>query len=228
MAKPPAWSYSSLAQFIMCPRMYEGSRVTKTVPYVENASNKYGKDLHKAAELYIAKETPLPSQFEFILSYLNTLSAIKGTKYCELKLGLAIRDGKFVACDFFAPDVYFRGVADLAIVNDDRAFIVDYKAGKSASYADEKQLALLAAAIFARFPHVRKVKGMLLFVIAKQIIKTEYEYEDRFSIFSKLASDLIRREEAYKTGVFNPIPNGLCKAYCGVKTCLHNGDYSGL
>ena len=195
----------------------------KIVPYTEGPAQKFGNDLHKAAELYIAKETPLPAPFEFVKPYLDKLKAIKGKKYCELKLGLAVRDGKFVACEFFAKDVYFRGVADLVILDEDKAYCLDFKTGKSAEYADDKQLALLAAAIFARFPQVKKIRGMLLFVIAKQAVKTEYEFEKRFDIFVKLAPDLTRREEAYKTGVFNPIQNGLCRQYCGVLTCIHNG-----
>lgn len=222
-----AWSYSSINQFITCPKLYEASRVTKTLPYTETDVIKYGKDLHSAAELYISQGTPLPKPFEFIKSYLDMLNNIKGTKHCELKLGLAIRDGKFVACDFFATDVYFRGVADLVIIDGERAFVVDYKTGKNAEYADDKQLGLLAAAIFARFPSVKKIKGMLLFVIAKQIVKTEYNNEQKYDIFVKLSEDLMRRETAHSTGVFNPRQNGLCRNYCGVTACQHNGAYNG-
>jgi len=221
------WSYSSINQFVTCPRLYEASRVTKILPYTETPAIKYGKELHSAAELYVSKENPLPSQYAFIKSYLDKLKQIKGDKYCELKLGLAIREGKFVACDFFAADVYFRGVADLVIIDDDRAFVVDYKTGKSAEYSDDKQLALLAAAIFAHFPQVKKVKGMLLFVIAKQVVQSEYVQPHRNDIFAKLSEDLRRRETAHKTGVFNPKQNGLCRAYCGVTSCQHNGNYSG-
>jgi predicted signal transduction protein with EAL and GGDEF domain len=57
-------------------------------------------------------------------------------------------------------------VADLLIINKDKGEgrVIDYKTGKSAKYADTKQLALMAACVFAHFPEVKVVKTGLLFV----------------------------------------------------------------
>ena len=47
-------------------------------------------------------------------------------------------------CGFGARDVWWRGIVDLAIIDKERgkAFVVDYKTGKSSQYADKDQLEL--------------------------------------------------------------------------------------
>jgi len=190
---------------------------------------RFGNELHKAAELYVKSQEPIPERFSFLKPYLEHLVAIEGKRYAELKLALAIRNGRFEACDYWDKGAWWRGVADL-IINDpdkERAFLVDFKTGKSAQYADTKQLALLAAAIFLHFPRVKVVKGMLLFVIAKQVVKEDYPFDQRFDIFAKLNPDLKRLKAAHETGVFNPIQNNFCRKNCAVTSCLYNGEFNG-
>jgi hypothetical protein len=66
------------------------------------------------------------------------------------------------ACDFYASDVWFRGIADLVILDDEVATVVDYKTGKSSKYADKGQLELMALALMARYPQIKKVRAALL------------------------------------------------------------------
>ena len=75
------------------------------------------------------------------------------------------------------------------------------------------------------FPYVETIKGMLLFVVANEMVKEEYTYENKLGIFDKLAPVLAQRSVAYETGVFNPIPNGLCRRWCQATRCIHNGNY---
>ena len=220
--KIPAWSYSSIKLFSTCPAKYEAERVTKEVPFTDSASTLYGKEMHKAAEDFVGSGVPLPPQFDFIKPVLDKLSATPGVKYCERKHGIAIREGRMVECDFFAPDVWFRSVADLEIVDGASARVVDYKTG-NAKYADTKQLALNAAAMFLEHPEVQVIKGALVFLVSGQLITAQYERPRRFDIFSELSGALKRRETAYQTGVFNANPNGLCRKYCGKVSCPHNG-----
>ena len=222
--KPGPWSYSSLKLFEQCPRRYQAEKVTKEVPFTQNESALYGEQLHKAAEEYIRDGKPIDPRFEFIKPYLDKLNAIEGVKFCELKLGVKRSDGRLVACDFFDPEVWFRGVADLVIIDGDRAWIVDYKSGKSAKYADTRQLALMAAALFLKYPIVKRIKTSLLFVVSKEFIKEDFEKEYGLSVFSELNGLLTAREAAYEADVWNPRPNGLCRKWCPVKSCAHCGE----
>lgn len=221
---PGAWSYSSLKLFEQCPKRYYEEKVIKSIPFTQNEAALYGEQLHKAAEEYIRDGKPIDPRFDFIKPYLDKLNAIEGVKFCELKLGVKRSDGRLVACDFFDSEVWFRGVADLVIIDGDRAWIVDYKSGKSAKYADIRQLALMAAALFLKYPEVKKVKTSLLFVVSKEFIKEDFQKDYGLSIFSELNGLLTARDKAYETDVWNPRPNNLCRKWCPVKTCPHCGE----
>ena len=185
----------------------------------------YGKELHKAAEDYIALGTPIPPQFDYIKSYLDKLKCIDGEKFCERQMGITKKNGVLEACDFFDPDAWFRGVADLLIIDEVKgvAYVVDYKTGKSSKYADPLQLQLMAACVFLLYPSIQRVKGMLLFVVCRDIIKTSYPNAERFKVFEELSDVLHRRTVAYESGVFNKTQNGLCRAWCPVLDCEFNG-----
>lgn len=220
---PGPWSYSAISTYNTCPRKYEGERVTKEVKFRDNEHTLYGKALHTAAEEYIRDGKPLPPQFGFIEPYLKKLQSFPGEKHCELKVGLKKHDGRFTFCDFFDPEVWFRGVADLVILDGARAWVFDYKTSKSARYADLKQLALMSAAIFAKHPEVETIKAGLLFVSSGEFVRGVYTRDKAFDIFADLHTLLTQRAASYETGVFNPKPNGLCSRWCGVLSCEHNG-----
>jgi CRISPR/Cas system-associated exonuclease Cas4 (RecB family) len=223
MAKTPAWSYSSLKLYETCPRKYQAEKVTKEVKFTDTDATIYGKELHSAAEEYIRDGKPIDPRFSFIQPYMDKLAAISGEKYCELKLGVKKNDGRLVACDFFDPDVWFRGVADLVIIDGDKAYVTDYKTGKSAKYADTRQLALMAAALFLKYPEIKKIKTSLLFVVSKDFIKEDFKADWGLSIFSELNGLLEAREASYTNDVWNPRPNGLCRKWCSVASCPHSG-----
>jgi CRISPR/Cas system-associated exonuclease Cas4 (RecB family) len=227
--KTPSFSYSSLSQFILCPKQYEAHKVLKYIPHTDTDATLYGKDLHSAAEHYIGSGTALPEKYTYIKSYLDKLNAIEGDKFCERELGIKLVDGEYKACEFDDDARHWRGIADLVIVDNSKqvAYIIDYKTGKSSKYADLKQIGLLAAAVFLKYPDIKLIKGMLLFVVARDIVKAEYTYDQRFDIFDKISEPLMQRETAYQTGVFNTKPNGLCKKFCQAHKCLHNGKYKG-
>ncbi len=221
----PAWSFSSIKLFGTCPRKYEAERITKEVKFTDNEATLYGTAVHLAAEEFIKDDKPIPPQYDYIRPVLEKLKALPGEKHCEIKFGIAMRDGQMEACDFFAPDVWFRGVADLLILNGDEARIIDYKTSKNTKYADTKQLALMAACVFLNYPQVKVVRAGLLFVVCKAFIKETYTFDDRFKVFVTLSTLLNRRENAYESGVFNATPNGLCKKWCEVLSCPHNGRH---
>lgn len=218
-----AWSYSSIKTFDQCPKKYYHLRVLKDFKDEDSTATIYGKELHSAAEEFIKSGTPIPAKFSFIAPTLEALNRIEGTKYCEIKLGVAKRDGKFAPCDFFAKDVWWRGIADLLIINEDKqtAYLVDYKTSKNAKYADTKQLDLLAGAVFTHFPKVMEIKSALLFVVSNEIVKKEHEFMMQSSYLNSMEPELTRLEAAMKNNVWNPNAGPLCK-FCPVTECAHN------
>jgi hypothetical protein len=156
------WSYSGLGLFQQCPRKYYHIRVAKDIVEPKTDAITYGEMVHKAAEDYIGKGEPVPEKFAFITPVLDVLNAIPGTKHCEYKMGLT---EDLEPCGFFDKNVWYRGIADLLIINDQVAHIIDYKTGKSAQYADTKQLELMALAVFKHFQSVERAKTVLAFLV---------------------------------------------------------------
>lgn len=216
----PAWSYSSLKTFQQCPKKYYHLKVAKDVKDEGSEATIYGKELHKAAEDYIKDGTPIPPQFAFIQDTVDALKKIPGEKHTEIELGVSNRNGRLNPCGFYDKNAWYRGIADLLIVNGDEGYLVDYKSSKNAKYADLKQLDLLAGAVFAHFPELKTLKSALIFVVSNEFVNKEHSSMHKMAYFEHVRFDLERLETALETGVWNAVAGPLC-GWCPVKTC-HN------
>lgn len=214
------WSYSSLDLFNQCPHKYYRLKIKKDVKEPLSDHLVYGLDVHKAAEDFIGKGTPIPEKYKFLEPSLLKLQAYEGEKLCEYRMGLT---KNLDPCGFFDKGVWWRGVADLIILNGDSAKIVDYKTGKSSKHADTKQLEILSLAVFKHFPQVKRVKGGLLFVVANDFVKGEYDAGQTDIYWQRWLTNTAQLEKAFEVNVWNPRPNFTCKKWCPVKDCTHNG-----
>lgn len=217
---PLAHSYSSVKQFENCPRQYNEVRILKNFKQQETEATLYGTAVHKAFEDFIKDRTPLPAHFAQFQRYVEPLAAIKGDIRCEEKMGIR---ADFSPCGFFDKDVWFRGIPDFMAINTERrvARVADYKTGKSSRYADKAQLELMAAMIMAHHPEVDTVKGVLLFVVAGDIIRAEFTRDHLPDILSRWAGRAGAIENALSLNVWNPRSGPLCK-FCPVTTCDHH------
>lgn len=214
------WSYSKLKAFETCPKQFYHMKIAKTYEEPESEHLRYGNEFHKAAELYVKGQQDLPGSFDFARPALDALIAKPGEKLAEQKLGLT---EDLEACGFFDKSVWWRGVVDLLIIDGDLAWVVDYKTGKSARYADKGQLELMAMATFKHFPKIKKVRAGLLFVIAKEMVKDAYAHTDQGTLWADWLKRYHVAEKAMKSNIFNPKPSGLCRNHCLVTECPHNG-----
>jgi RecB family exonuclease len=214
-----AHSYSSVKQFENCPRQYNEIRILKKFKQSDTDATLYGTAVHKAFENYIKDRTPLPAQFAQFQRFVEPLAGIAGDIRCEEKMG--IRDD-FTPCGFFDSDVWFRGIPDFMVINREKrvARVADYKTGKSSRFADKAQLELMAAMIMSHYPEIDTVKGVLLFVVAGDIISAEYTRDHLSDIYSRWAGRANAIEKALELGVWNPRSGPLCK-FCPVTTCDH-------
>jgi hypothetical protein len=213
------WSYSSLALFQQCPKKYYHLRVAKDIVEPTSKQMLYGTEAHKAAEDYVKDGTPIPPQFNFMKDPLDALKNRKGEKLCEFRLGLT---ETLEPCEFFAKDVWWRGIADLIIQEDESvARVIDYKTGKP-DYADTKQLEVLALAIFKHFPKVKVIKCGLLFLVHPRFIPAQYLKENEGDIWKYWLAETNRLALSYKNNVWNPTKNFTCKGWCPVMECHHN------
>jgi RecB family exonuclease len=223
MSKAAPWSFSRIKAFEQCPKQFYHEKVLKQYPFIQTEAMIYGNQFHKACEDYIGKGEPLPERFMYIKDALDKLNQRKGVKICEQRLGVT---ANLEPCSFGARNVWFRGIVDLAILDEDSGigWIIDYKTGKSAKYADKGQLELMALAIFAHYPKITSIRAGLLFVVANKLVKETYEVADRANLWEKWASNYATMEKAFEADVWNPRPSGLCKRHCPVTECAHNGS----
>ena len=215
-----AWSFSSLKTFQQCPRKYYRTKIAKDIREPDTQATLYGKSVHTAAEEFIRDGTPIPEQYAYVRPMMENLKRIEGDKHCEVKLGFT---ENLEPCAFDAENVWWRGIADLVVINESKklAYSIDYKTSKSARYADTKQLDLVAIGIFKHFPNIVRVKSALAFVVSKEFVQAEHHVEMVPKYIEKPAQDVARIEAAIENGVWNPIQGPLCK-FCAVKDCEYN------
>jgi hypothetical protein len=215
------WSYSSLSLFQQCPKKYHELRVVKKVKDAPSTAIIYGLEAHKIAEEYIRDGKEIPPAYAYLKPILDSLIAMKGEKHCEMKLAVT---EDLAPCGFDDPNAWWRGIADLVILQGETARILDYKTGNS-RYADTKQLELLSLAVFAHYPQIQNTKAGLLFVVHKDFVPASYSKADSVELWKKWRQETTRLDSAYENNVWNPTQNFTCRNYCPVTDCHHNGKH---
>ena len=213
----PAWSYSSIKTFDQCPKKYFHLKVVKDVKDEPGEAADYGTAVHEAAELFITQGAPIPEKFAFMRPIVEPLARKQGTKYAEIKIGVS---EALEPRGFFDKDVWYRGIADLLIVNGSKAWLVDYKTGKNAKYADMKQLDLLAGAVFVHFPKVETINSALLYVVSQEMPRKTHHRQHLPEYMKVFETQLESLSDAMDNGVWNAKSSALC-GWCPVQTCEH-------
>jgi len=211
------WSYSSLKQYQNCPRQYYEIKVAQNYTIIPSEQMKYGTEVHKALEDYVKDGKELAVNYLRFKDMVDSLKQIPGDKYPEYEM--ALYEDR-TPCAFSDDNRWVRGIVDLLIVDNDYAFIVDYKTG-SHKYPDPKQLRLMSLMTFAHFPNVNKIKAGLLFVMHNVFITEEYERKDIDKSWEKFTGPLTRLTNSYNDDSWPPNPTPLCR-FCPVKTCEFN------
>jgi hypothetical protein len=216
------WSFSKIKAYQQCAKQFYHEKVLNQYPFKETDATLYGTAFHEAAETYVRDGGELDPRFSYAKNTLDALNAKKGEKLCEIKMGLT-KD--LEPCGFFAKDVWFRGIADLVILDreDKLAWVIDYKTGKSARYADKGQLELMTLAMFKHYPEVETVRAGLLFVVSSDLIKETFTRQEESNLWVKWLARYGDMQSSFDADVWNPSPSGLCKRHCPVTECPHNG-----
>lgn len=208
------WSFSGLKDFVNCPRQYHEVKIKQNFVKKVTEQMLYGTAVHKALEDYVRDGVPLAKNYERFKDVVDALLGIPGDKYPELKLAL---DENKEPCDFDSPNYWVRGIVDLLVLNNDTAYIIDYKTG-SARYPDSKQLKLMALMTFHRYPEINFIKAGLLFVMHGVFIDEQYHRHEIPKLWDNFTLDTSRLKVAYETGNWPANPTPLC-GWCPVDTC---------
>jgi CRISPR/Cas system-associated exonuclease Cas4 (RecB family) len=213
------WSYSSLKEYITCPKQYQEVKVLKNYQKEMTEQILYGNQVHKALENYIKDGEPLAQNYQRFAPLMDTLKEIPGEFHPELRMALNF-DRK--ACKWSDPECWVRGIVDFLVIDGEHAFIVDYKTGSN-KYPDVKQLRLMALMVMEHFPQINKVKAGLMFVMHNSFITEEYTREESEKLWNSFIPDLERLKLSYEKDIWHATPNNLC-GWCPVKSCEHHKE----
>lgn len=210
----PAWSYSRLRNFEVCPKRHYHYDIAKDVVEPESEALRSGNDLHKHFENRLKQRNPLPLGFTQYEPLLAKIVNAPGELSTEGKLALT---NDFQPSPYFGKRVWFRTVVDAVKVNKSVASIFDWKNGKPK--ADLTQLQLMAVTVFAHQPEVERIRAGLIFVTHDHVETAEFVRGDQMEIWSEILPRVRVMQRAVLKQDFQPKPSGLCRNYCGVQSC---------
>jgi len=228
MKKMPI-SFSRLSTFESCPQKFEYLYVLKNVQDLGSVHTEYGTRVHEGLEAYGKALQDTTAKAEAIIalegahgesakwfSLVRKLVSRTGDKYFEHQMSL---NADKQPCDWFAEDVWLRGIADVLIVDGDTAYLFDWKTGKVKD--DPSQMMIFALMTMTHFPEVQKVKTCFVWLAHSQSTSSIYTRRMLPHLWTALGPRFDRVQEAVELGVFTAKPSPLCK-WCAAKDICPN------
>lgn len=221
-------SHSSLSVFETCPRQYEAKYITREVKFQQGAAAAWGDKVHLALEGYLLSQgvqalPPEMAQYQGLGQWvLQRAQQNGGVIHVERKAGVK-KDR--TASTYGAKGNWLQGKIDVTIVYPHLASaeVFDWKTNEKIKN-DATQLKMYNGFTLADFPEVEVVRSGYVWLkhgqIAPPLATSRDGVDDIWAVFQQKYD---RLRDAYMRGTFPERPNGLCKQYCDVLSCPHNG-----
>lgn len=208
-------SYSLFKSFSTCPYQAYRRYVIRDILYVESPEQKIGNDGHKAMELRIGGNKPLPVAFQHLEPFARVFDG--RTVKVEWKMGVK-ESGHPV--DFWDSDVWLRGTADVALIEGRKAYLADHK--WASKWEDPFELKVHAVLVHARHPHLKQILGQYLWHRQEQVgeLHDVSNTRETWAEIKRIRHDI---DECVKTGQWRKQKNKLC-AWCSVFDCENNSN----
>lgn len=219
MGKQWAWSYSRYKAYDACPKRHYEVDIAKN--FTDSSEQlDWGNEVHKALENAVLGKAPLPDGMRDYQRWVDEIKDAPGTLLVEQQYAIT-KD--FRPTDWFAPDVWFRGICDVLRVSPSgrTALARDYKTGKIKH--DSRQLMLLAQCVFVHHPSVRRIKTEFIWLKEGCTGEETFDRDTIVNEWAPLMPLVKRMEQSSKTMDYPPKPCGLCARYCPVMSCQFHG-----
>lgn len=216
--KPPPWTHSNLDRFKNCEHQFVEVKVYKRFPDDFNDGG-WGDWVHKQIPAHFEKAQPWHQN---ILPYVPQIEAAvkwagEGERFFEKKLAIGTN---LQACDFFAPRVWGRGIADLLVLHRElrRARAIDWKTGKMKT--DNEQLIRFSLLIFQSYPDIDSIDVSFEWLHSVHPrFPTTYKREQLPELWRTQLPILTQYKDAFQSETFRKRQSGLCNGWCPVTTC---------
>lgn len=209
-------SPSKLSTYETCPRQYEAKYITKEVRFQSNAHADFGNAVHKNIEDYLLGKGELAQRLipmkEIFDKHAPKLIAT------ERKMGMTV-NGK--PAPMYGNGSWINCITDAAYQSEDKShiLIIDWKTGKNREADIQADMNKIIVA--AHHPEAKKIDTAFVHLFHGGII--HQEYVPGVTKLPQIYGKIMRLERATRERQFEPTPNGLCKAWCDVLSCPHNG-----
>jgi hypothetical protein len=214
-----AWSYSKLKNYETCPKRSWHLDHAKDIKEEESEQLTYGNTLHKVLAEAISGKAPLPDHFKHLQGWVDKVTAGgNGTILVEQQLAIT-KD--FGPTDWFGKDAWYRGIADVIKIVGPVAAVLDWKTGKILE--DGVQLALMAACVFAHHPEIQKIRTEFIWLKEDAVTRADFSRDDMAKVWAGVLPRVQSLENAIAGANFPPKPGYLCRKWCPVTHCPHNG-----
>jgi hypothetical protein len=216
--KPFTWSYSRLKNYEACPKRHYAIDIAKEFKEEESEQLKWGNLVHKALDLAVGKDKPLPEGMKGYQKIVDNIRSSPGKVITEQQLAIT---SDFAPTGYFDRNVWYRAKIDVTIIMEPVAMVIDYKTGKILE--DSVQLGLAAATIFNHYPTVQKIRSRFLWLADDCKTDNDFERKDMPAFWSSIWPRIEALKHAHETTTYPAIPNRLCRNWCPVTSCPHHG-----
>ncbi len=203
--KPFSWSFSAKADYDTCGGMYACKRFFCTAVDQQSEAMRDGNIKHKALELNIKDQKPLPANLAFALKYCDAFRKIGGKLEAEREITF---DRGLKPVSWFAKDAWGRCKIDVLVRKGDTAVIVDWKSGKQKD--DVEQVKLNAAFLAKLDPSINRFIGKYVWLKNDCVSGVEISRDEALEVWDRTMITLDEMEECWRTEEFRNRPSGLC------------------
>lgn len=172
-----------------------------------------GTRVHSNLENYaksgdVTHLTPESNKYKNIVDRINSQS---GDKYFEYMMAITADKAP---CEWESEKLWFRGIADVLVVDGKTAYCLDYKTGKPKS--DPTQLMIFSLLTFAHFPEVEEVNTSFLWLAFDHITSMPFKRQFANSYWEGIEARVARVHESEATNNYPTKPSKLCN-WCAAK-----------
>jgi hypothetical protein len=204
-----------------CPAQYAAKYIHKTVVFQDTEATIWGTRVHTCAENILKGMDPNDADVvPLVEPYCKAL--VKAGGVLSVEKELAFTDS-WAPVGWWDKKAWIRGKLDVEIDQGEIVKIYDWKTGKQKT--DDFQLKM-----FCTFSAIERglaqntYEARYIWLKDKKVSDPLVMTRNDVSYFALELGEMIHRiRMAEQEDNFVPRPNGLCKAWCDVVNCKHNG-----